>query len=410
MNVAPASAQARLVTSPATRALAARTDPAPFIEASLEAILSEVWGHHTSDPALMAALHASVTDNCTNLLKLFAGAMTSDEVGPPANFAFTDLAVEVGIQVHEIEAAYWVSMNRFWRRWYIVASEAAAAGEGTLDEFVGAPTETLMVHLFRMVKMVVARHEAVSETLHRSRNDRRRLLIAQVVDGDGTLALDDIERELGYRFSGTHLALVLQAAERSRVEHLTVNLAERVGAQGLLLTVRGADTWVCWLQFPCAVAGANRAAVESAFEDPDIAVAAGEPGTGIAGFRRTRDDALAVAALRRRFDGFDRFLWFRDVALEVCLLADESAARRFMEDELGQLATSGERADRARETLLAWLSCGSSSLAAARLFLHENTVRMRVSQAQEMLPVDLKCRRAEVLAALRLRAMLGEPV
>jgi DNA-binding PucR family transcriptional regulator len=59
--------------------------------------------------------------------------------------------------------------------------------------------------------------------------------------------------------------------------------------------------------------------------------------------------------------------------------------------------------------LLTFLASGSISQAASQLFLHENTVRTRVVQAQEMLAADLRCRRAEVLVALRLRALLGDP-
>lgn len=399
----------RLELSPAVRALAARTDPAPFIESTVAAILAEVWGHHASNPALMGPLRASVTDNVTSILRVIAGRLRIEEISPPANFAFTDLAVQVGIPASEIEAAYWIGMIRFWRRWFVIAGEAAALGEGPIYEFVGAPTEAIMLHLRHVTKMVVDRYETLAETIRRTNNDRRRMLIAQVVEGEPAVPVEDIERELNYRFSGTHLGLALQATERTRVEMAVANLAERVGAQNCLLSVHGADMWVCWLRFPGSVTPECRAAVAAAFVDPQVVVTAGEPAAGIGGFRRTRSDALAAAVLPRRFEGFGQFLWFRDVSLELCLLADEHAARRFVDDELGGLNAPGERTERARETLLAWLSCGSSSAVAARLFLHENTVRMRVGQAQELLPRELSGRRAEVLAALRLRALLGAP-
>lgn len=399
----------RLEMSAAPRALAARTDPTPFVEAILDGILAEVWPDRGADPALMVALRTSVTDNVTAILGLIAGRLQIEEVPPPADFAFTDLAVNLGIPVSEIEAAYWLGMTRFWRRWFVIAGEAAAAGEGRLDDFVGAPTETLMQHLRHVVNLVVARYAAVSESIHRSNNDRRRLLLAQVLDGEPALCLDDIQRELGYPFGGTHLALVLQATERLPVEQLVAHLPNRVKAHNSLLVLHGADTWICWLRFPAGITPDSRAAVVSALHHPKVTVTAGEPGVGIGGFRRTRGDALAAATLRRRFAGFGQFLWFRDVSLELCLLSDENAARRFTEDELGGLNASGERVERARETLLAWLETGSSSAVAARLFLHENTVRMRVNQAQELLPTDLRDRRAEVLAALRLRTLLGDP-
>jgi DNA-binding PucR family transcriptional regulator len=119
---------------------------------------------------------------------------------------------------------------------------------------------------------------------------------------------------------------------------------------------------------------------------------------------------LEAAGLRQRFPRLPSVLRFRDVRLEALLMRDEESARRFVVDELGELAGIGERLAIARETLLTWLVTGSSSQAAAALWIHENTVRVRTAQAEEMLPGELRTRRAEVLAALRLRAMFdGEP-
>jgi DNA-binding PucR family transcriptional regulator len=295
------------------------------------------------------------------------------------------------------------------------ASIAASTVERILTEYWAThapdlvPTESLMQQVRRAVTFATARYEAISESTRRGSSDRRQLLVTSVVDGTPAFALEDIEQELGYRFSGTHLALLLQATERSRVDQLVATLAERVGAAGSLLVMHGPDTWVLWLRFTGPVDAETRDALVLGLREPQVTVTAGEPAAGLAGFRRTRGNVLAAAALRRRFDGFAHFLWFRDVSLELCLLADEDAARRFMADELGDLNASGDREERARQTLLAWLSCGSSSVVAAQSFLHENTVRMRVSQAQELLPGTLCGRRAEVLAALRLRALLGDP-
>ncbi|MGQ0844611.1 MAG: helix-turn-helix domain-containing protein [Sporichthyaceae bacterium] len=89
-------------------------------------------------------------------------------------------------------------------------------------------------------------------------------------------------------------------------------------------------------------------------------------------------------------------------------MQDEARARRFAADELGELAADDDRVERIRATLLDWLSTGSTSQTALRLHVHENTVRTRIVQAEALLHRDLGSRRAELMAALRLRAMLGE--
>jgi DNA-binding PucR family transcriptional regulator len=127
----------------------------------------------------------------------------------------------------------------------------------------------------------------------------------------------------------------------------------------------------------------------------------------LAGLRRTGIQALDAARLRRRFDGFGDVVWFADVRLELLMLGDEPTARQFVSDELGELAADDERALRTRETLLAWLTTGSQAGAAARLGVHENTVRLRIRYAEDVLADGLADRRAEILAALRLAHLFG---
>jgi DNA-binding PucR family transcriptional regulator len=103
----------------------------------------------------------------------------------------------------------------------------------------------------------------------------------------------------------------------------------------------------------------------------------------------------------------DRCLSARRLRLEMLLLDDPVSARTFVEDELGALAADTERAGRTRDTLLAWLACGSQAQAAIELGVHENTVRQRVRYAAEELGDALAERRTELLVALRLRGALG---
>ncbi len=393
----------------ATRALAARTDPVPFIEITTQAMLQEIWSKHLDNPSFVSALNASVTHNVHALLELFAGKLEIADITPPAAFRFTELAVEIGVPVSEIEGAYWLATGRFWRRWFALSVEAAAAGEGQIEEFVGPPTEILMQYLVDVVKMVVARYEVVSAARRRNRNERRRMLIGRVLDGLVAVPVPEVERELGYHFDGAHICIAIHAADRAWVSISLADIAEQTGATEHLYTLHEADLWVCWLRFGAAVTESDRSKVAAAIENTRIAVVAGEPAEGIDGFRQSHREALAIAELRGRFATLDQFVWFRDVSLEVLLLADERNARRYVAVELGELNGPGPRNERARETLLAWLSTGSISQAAVRLFLHENTVRARITQAQGLIPLNLDERRTELLTALRLRTVLGDP-
>jgi DNA-binding PucR family transcriptional regulator len=99
-------------------------------------------------------------------------------------------------------------------------------------------------------------------------------------------------------------------------------------------------------------------------------------------------------------------MWAPDVRLESLLLRDTARARQFVESELGTLASNDAVAKRLRETLLTWLATGSHVSAAALLDVHENTIRNRLRQAEEMLGVALHQRRIELQVALRLERVL----
>ena len=78
---------------------------------------------------------------------------------------------------------------------------------------------------------------------------------------------------------------------------------------------------------------------------------------------------------------------------------------------LGHLADDGEQEARLRETLLVFLSTGSSFAATAgRLTVHRNTVQYRVRKAEEAVGRPIQDHRADVELALRVCQCVGSPV
>ncbi|MGQ0465863.1 MAG: PucR family transcriptional regulator [Sporichthyaceae bacterium] len=387
----------------ATRALAKGVDRDAMAAVVVQAVAGDLWAPHMADPAFREALHTSVRDNVGTILALFAGETTLADIRPPAEFRLTDMLAEMGVGVGELERSYWVGMSRLWAEWFALAQTAADDGRGTVGEFVGPPTELMFQYLIEVLAIVVDRYDAVGEQIRLGRDDQRRTLVAALVDGTSTASVAEAEQVLGYRLGGMHLGLVLHVSGRREAERATDALRAAVGARGSLLTLHGPGAWLAWLALP-----AGRPVVDPT-PAAGVPISAGEPADGLSGFLQTRSDALEIAGLRRWFGGEPGVLRFCDVRLELLLLKDPVAAARFVADELGELAGDGERAERARDTLLDWLVTGSTTQTAARLSVHENTVRLRIAQAEELLPGDLRGRRAEVLAALRLRAVVANP-
>jgi PucR C-terminal helix-turn-helix domain/GGDEF-like domain len=390
----------------AMQSLAARTDADAMGEIVTADIAERVWPVHTRDPDFREALRLSVRDNVRAIVALFGGQLNIAETDPHGAFGFADLTAELGIPVSELENGYWVGVQSFWRLWFAEARREAGA-EGSLAELLGPATHLLFEYIIHILGAVVSRYDATRAEILRNQEDRRRAVLADILEGRLTAGGQDVENTLGYRLRGVHVALAMEVDQRARAERVRAELFTRTGAVGSLLTLHAPGIWLAWLGFPAAPGGTMRAAVAEAAGAAEIPLAVGAPGEGLAGLRRTGLQALDTARLRRRFEGFGDVLWFSDVRLELLMLSDEPTARQFVADELGELAGADERAVRTRETLLAWLTTGSQAGAATRLGVHENTVRLRIRHAEEVLADGLADRRAEILAALRLAQLFG---
>jgi hypothetical protein len=390
----------------AMRQLAARTDADAMAELITADIAARVWPEHTRDPDFLAAMQLSVRDNVRAIVALFAGRLTIAAADPRGAFGFADLTAEMGIPVSELESAYWVGVQSFWRLWFAQAREQCA-GTAPLDELVGPPTELLFEYIIHILGAVVGRYDAARAEILRNQEDRRRAALNQILDGELTQATQDLENVLGYRLRGAHLCVVLEVEDRAKAERAVAELITGSSARGSMLMLRSPGIWAAWLALTAPLDAATRIAVTAAAAATGLPIAVGAPGNGVTGLRRTWLQAFETARLRRRFAGFGDVLWFAEVRLELLMLGDELTARQFVADELGELAGDDERAARTRETLLAWLSTGSQSAAATRLGVHENTVRQRIRYAEEVLGEGLSERRAEVLAALRLHPLFS---
>ncbi|WP_354697984.1 hypothetical protein DSM112329_03644 [Paraconexibacter sp. AEG42_29] len=251
---------------------------------------------------------------------------------------------------------------------------------------------------------VEARYDALQAESTRTRENVRRPLVEQILDG----RLDDPGRDtdevLGYRLAGTHLALRLEAPRGRLFSEELEPLRLAAGADHVLLMADGAQSWIGWLGRPDAFAEHDLARLRTAAAERATRLTVGEPATGITGFRRTREQAREAATVQHMLLDAPPTLWFRDVWLETVLLQDTSRARAFLVAQLGQLLPPGAVNDRVCETLLAWLSTGSHVAAAATLGIHENTVRNRLRQAEAAIGgATIQHRRVEIEVALRLR-------
>lgn len=269
-----------------------------------------------------------------------------------------------------------------------------------------------------ITEFIAERQRAITQ----SAAERRRLVAALIAGRE--LPAGVAAASLGIDLAQHHLALVLwhpgspgggqddaPGWPRSQLELAAGRAAGRLRAPATL-TMPGdealADGLLCWLTSPVPFAAAYLPSLAGLFAgNREVAVAAGVPGQGAAGFRRSHlaaADAYRVARAARR----DGVTGYAEVGALALLSADPERARWFVAEELGALAGTGPALGDLRETALCYLDCGRNLMdAARRLHVHRNTVVYRLAKIDRLLGRPLAERAFATQAALTLAALSG---
>ncbi|SDM26156.1 PucR family transcriptional regulator [Allokutzneria albata] len=216
--------------------------------------------------------------------------------------------------------------------------------------------------------------------VHQAASDRVLLELLLGEDGDAEAA-----RAAGWSVDGNHIAVFLQVREADNADPEAttprVIAAWQEAFPHLPLIPRG-EGWVSWwtgAEGPEAIAGLLRPHL-LATRPVQLAAGVGLPGEGIAGLRRSVDEARLAAAVAGRRDGetVELFGALGPRAVLACIpVPDVAAAARVA---LADLLAAPD-ADVLLTALVALLDCaGSTGQAAARLGVHRNTVLSRIER------------------------------
>lgn len=389
--------------------VAAQFDVESLTRSVHEAIADQVFREHVTDPAFDAALHDCVDGNVRAILDIATGRLAVTDCDTTRPLAFAEVVAGTGMPFDTLERAYWVGVERLLQEWIDCSRTSSDQGKGSFDALIGEPTSAVFPYVLRVLDLVRRRYDELSRARNGSADDRRRDLVGQLLHGTITTHSQDLDNLLGYRLRSWHLALVFDDADRADVNRALTRLRDRTGSWDALVVPDGVRRWSAWLGFPRTPDARTLHELRQATTQRGGPVAIGGPAAGIDGVRQAHGDAHRAAELRPLLAAPPGCLWYRDVRLESFLLGDVDAAHRFVTAELGALAEDSERARRIRETLLTSLATGSHARAAVELGVHENTVRLRIRSAIDVLGDILHERRTELLVALRLCRALGTP-
>jgi hypothetical protein len=393
---------------PGVREVASRLDADALAAVVADRILAACFPGHRSDAGFADTLHRCTGDNVHTLCALLAGRLDLDAVVPAEALAFAELAASLDIPAASLERAYQVGAAEFWNGWFAACEGAAAAEGAQLDVLLREPTMLVFAYVDRVLAHVRAAYEQARAAMVRTREQLRRTALAAIIGGAAPDA-DQAERALAYPVRWTHVAVRLRTPERREVERHAPALRAAAGAQAELAHQDGGEAWTLWLGRPGGFGRHDATALAEALAATGLAASVSEPWPGLDGLRRTHEEA-ALAATVQAAAG-DPVVAYVDVRLDALLLTDPARARRFVADELGALGGHDPRLRLVRDALLQSLSTGSHVAAAARLGVHENTVRNRVRHAEELLPPGAVLqRRTELQVALRLERLLRSGV
>ncbi|KDN19609.1 PucR family transcriptional regulator [Amycolatopsis rifamycinica] len=374
------------------------------------------------DERMVSLLSASVYQNIETALQIFRHGIDPAGVEPPAAaIEYARRLAQRGTPVFDLIRAYdlgQAAMLDFgFQECTRLVDDAALLG-AMMRRLLRVAYEFIT----RVVRQLVGVYQDERDRWLLNRSAARAAKVADLLDGNGGPPdVDAAEAVIGYRLRGTHLGMIVWHASEafvddalSLLESAAGAVFERVRGQGRPLFVPRdeASAWV-WLPLaPGATVGREHLDAALAGAEAGVRVTVGDPGTGVAGFRDTHQQARRVHALALAAgEHCDRVLTFREVGTVALMTSDLNAARLWVASTLGALAADDENCARLRETLQVFLTTGGSyTAAAAELTMHKNSVQYRVRKAQELLPRALGDGRLDVELALVLCRRLGSAV
>jgi PucR C-terminal helix-turn-helix domain/GGDEF-like domain len=372
------------------------------------------------DGRVLALLEASVGENVTTALHVMQHGIDLENVhSPAAAEEYARRLAQRGVPLAALLRAYRIGATRF-QDWCLEelgrrtdnASVISAAGLRIAD--------VLATYIDRVSEELVSAYEAEKENWLRNLGAARGARVRTLLSGD-RIDLESSEAILGYRLRQHHVGVMCWAGEAeagggalARLEQATVKLARHAGCEGrpLFLPQDETSAWA-WLPLGARNTFSPQAAGTCAAEAADgIRFALGAPGSGVAGFRRTHQQALGAHAVAVAAGPSGQSLTsFAEVAPLALMSGSIELTRAWVTETLGPLAHDDDHNSMLRDTLRVFLQQGGSFKATAeRLTLHKNTVQYRVRKAEESLGRPVGEDRLNVGLALLATQWLGAAV
>ena len=403
-----------LVAKSAAMIIGRLNDKLAEITKSVQEMLASEVPEVAADGELLALVYDAAQGNFDAFFPAIRHGIPVDRIEPPtAALEHARRMAQRGMDADALARGYRLGHQAVVD---LVLDEVRAAdfdAQLTLDVFQQI-TSMSFRYIDRISQLVLIAYQDERDRWLANQNRVRALRIQEVIDAD-EIDIDETATAIGYPLRGIHLSAVVWCGEsESGDELLTLErfineLGKSLGAQERPLFI-AADRVTGWAWIPlsadtapCVVTQA-RAFAEARADAPRMAI--GNPLPGIDGFRRSHQQAMAARAVAIAAGPRQpRVTAASDPGLGVAarFSGDLKAARAWVGEVLGPLASATDVDERMRETLRVFLHTGSSFKAAAdELHLHSNSVKYRVQRALERRGKPITDDRLDVEVALLL--------
>lgn len=374
------------------------------------------------DPELTDMLSASVEGNVATILHMIRNSIPLERIQPIT--AATEYAVRLArhdVPAAALRRAYHIGSDDLFNQIFAEIQQLDCAPDLKL-KLLHYLAGWMHRYVDWMTRVVLDAHDKERLALLQQSEDVTSTLVDQVLSG-GPSSTEEFGAKTGYRLDGTHLGAIVwiegphQGADQT---HALATVAETLaavggaGARPLFVPVDRRTAWI-WAALSPSGRTVDVSRLRSAVQvTSGLRVSLGKPGSGVAGFRRTHEQADAVRIVASTATVPEsRTVFYGDDGMSVTavLARDIASTRRWVADALGPLAVDTPAAERLRETVRVFLRTGGSYVQTSEeLVLHRNTVKYRLQKAEAERGRPFNDNRLDVELALHVCHVLGRPV
>lgn len=374
-----------------------------FVEYVNSTIL-EALPELASDPVLVTDLHASTKAQFQVFLSLLEREKQELLLPPQA----VDLALSIARRQFELAVLLKVYRVAAASVWKFFTGVAAAVPEG------GPDRTDVLIYLWdhggtwinEAIEQLIGVFYAEREATMHGALARRSETVHAILRGD-VISADDATNVLDHPMRGLQTAMVLWTEESAptdtlvRLNKVAASVGAATNSSVLMIPAGRGEVWA-WLASPSALDADTLRGAFDALADNGTCAAVGTCARGVEGFRDSHREAVEAQRHALSVPAQGRCSFYADVELACLVAGNDRAARRLIARELAALAAPDPSLDRVRETVAAFLAFGASvEQTATTLFVHKNTVRYRLAQAEDLIGHPLSERRTEIALALQ---------